>query len=72
MAKGVGEGGGAGEGGGHVPLHFQKWGGGTSGFVPPPPHTFGQNKCSNFTICSYFVVKNTFFQNFLGSLRSPT
>ena len=31
--KGVGEGG---QGGGHVPPHFQKWGGGTSGFVPPP------------------------------------
>ena len=46
--------------GGHKPPppHFQKWGG-TSGFVPPP--TFGQSKCSNFTICSYFVVKNTFF-----------
>ena len=35
--------------------------GGTSGFVPP---TFGQNKCSNFTICSYFVVKNTIFSKF--------
>ena len=28
---------------------------GTSGFVAP---SFGQMKCSNFTICSYFVVKN--------------
>ena len=67
--KGVGEGG----AGGHEPPHFQKWGG-TSGFVPPPPPpTFGQSQCSNFTICSYFVAKNTFFfQNFLGSLRSPT
>ena len=43
--------------------------GGTSGFMPPPP-TFGQSKCSNFTICSYFVVKNTIFSKF--SLRSPT
>ena len=40
--------------------------------APPPPytHTFGQRKCSKFTIlgspfCSYFVVKNTFF--FLNS-----
>ena len=33
--------------------------GGTSGFVPPPP-TFGQTKCSKFTIFSYFVVKNAF------------
>ena len=57
ICKGVGEGG----AGGHVPPHFQKWGGGTSGFVPP---TFGQSKCSNFTICSYFVVKNTIFSKF--------
>ena len=56
--KGVGEGG-AGGGGARAPSpHFQKWGGGKSGFVPP---TFGQSKCSNFTIFSYFVVKNTFF-----------
>ena len=32
--KGVGEGGGRGQRG-LVPPHFQKWGGGTSGFVPP-------------------------------------
>ena len=57
-----------GQGGGHVPPHFQKWGG--HKWVVSP--TFGQRKCSKFTICSYFVVKNTFFQNFLGSLRSPT
>ena len=50
LLKGVGEGG---AGGGHVPPHFQKWGGGgTSGFVPPP--TFGQSKCSNFTILLIF------------------
>ena len=54
--KGVGEGGG---GGGTSPPTFKSGGGGRSGFVPPP--TFGQSKCSNFTICSYFVVKNTFF-----------
>ena len=55
-----------------MPPHFQKWGGGgTSGFVAPPP-TFGQGKCSNFTICSYFVVKNTFFSKFswLASLTN--
>ena len=40
-------------------------GGGAVGLCPP---TFGQSKCFNFTICSYFVVKNIFFQNFLGSL----
>ena len=56
-------------GGGARASPLSKVGGGTSGFVPP---TFGQSKCSNFTICSYFVVKNTFFQNFLGLLRSPT
>ena len=62
--KGVGEGG----QGGHVPPHFQKWGG-TSGFVPP---TFGQIKCSNCTICSYFVVTNTIFSKFswLASLAN--
>ena len=68
--KGVGEGGAGGGGGRARASPLSKVGGrGTSGFVPP---TFGQSKCSNFTICSYFVVKNTFFQNFLGSLRSPT
>ena len=52
---------------------------GQGGGVSPFPYTFksskhfsGQGKCSNFIICSYFVVKNTIFQNFLGSLRSPT
>ena len=67
FCKGVGEGG-QGGGGARAP-HFQKWGGGTSGFVPP---TFGQSKCSNFTICSYFVVKNTFFSKFswLASLAN--
>ena len=32
--KGVGEGGG--RGGGHVPPHFQKWGGAQVGLCPPP------------------------------------
>ena len=62
-----------GAGGARAPLpHFQKWGGGHKWVCAPPPPTFGQSKCSKFTICSYFVVKNTIFQNFLGSLRSPT
>ena len=64
--KGVGEGGGA---GGHVPPpHFQKWGA-QVGLCPP---TFGQSKCSNFTICSYFEVKSTIFSKFswLASLAN--
>ena len=60
IIKGVGEGG----QGRHVPPppHFQK-------FEPP---TFGQSKCSKFTICSYFVVKNTIFSKFswLASLAN--
>ena len=60
--KGVGEGGGGAGGARASPLSKV---GGTSGFVPPP--TFGQSKCSNFTICTYFVVKNTlFFKIFLA------
>ena len=57
--------------GGHEPHTFKSGGGGTSGFVPPPP-TFGQSKCSNFTICSYFVVKTHFFSKFswLASLAN--
>ena len=64
--KGVGEGG---RGARASPLSKV---GGTSGFVPPPPHTFGQSKCSNFTICTYFVVKNTIFSKFswLASLAN--
>ena len=50
-------GGGGGQGARGPPPHFQKWG---HKWVCSPP-TFGQSKCSNFTICSYFVVKNTFF-----------
>ena len=45
--------------GGHEPPPLSKVGA-QVGLCPPPP-TFGQSKCSNFTICSYFVVKNTFF-----------
>ena len=42
-------------------------GGGHKWVCAPPPPTFGQSKCSNFTICSYFVVKNTiFFKIFLA------
>ena len=65
--KGVGEGG----QGGTRASPLSKVGGAQVGLCPPP--TFGHSKCSNFTICSYFLVKNTiFFKIFLGSLRSPT
>ena len=40
--------------------------GGTSGFVPP--HTFWQSNCSNFTICSYFVVKKFYLARFARQL----
>ena len=59
IIKGVGEGGRGGGGTSPPPPHFQKCGG--HKWVCAPPPTFGQSKCSNFTICSYFVVKNTFF-----------
>ena len=36
---------------------FEKWGGGEVGLWAP---TFGQIKCSNFTICSYFVLWSQF------------
>ena len=47
---------GEGEGwqGGHVPPLSKVGGGAQVGLSPPP---FGQSKCSNFTICSYFVIK---------------
>ena len=48
-----------GAGGARAPP-LSKVGGGHKWVCAPPP-TFGQSKCSNFTICSYFVVKNTFF-----------
>ena len=63
--KGVGEDGAGGGGGARAsPLSKVGGGEGTSGFVAPPPPTFGQSKCSNFTICTYFVVKNTIFSKF--------
>ena len=76
--KGVGEGGGGGGRGGHCSfkrcLPTFKSGGGGHKWVcaPPPPPTFGQSKCSNFTICTYFVVKNTIFSKFswLASLAN--
>ena len=43
------------------PLPLSKVGS-TSGFLPPPP-SFGQIKCSNFAIWSYFVVKNAKFSS---------
>ena len=35
-------------------------------FAPPPPPTFGQYICSNFAICSQFVVRNAFLKIFLA------
>ena len=55
--KGVGEGG----GGARASPLSKVWGGGVGHKWVCVPHTFGQSKCSNFTICSYFVIKNTFF-----------
>ena len=56
--------------GGHVPPHFQKWGGGgTSGFVPPPLLGRANVLISLFALILW--LKTHFFQNFLGSLRSP-
>ena len=55
-------------GGAHVcPPPFQKWGKGEQVGLcpPPPPPTFGQYICSNFAICSQFVVRNAFFKNFI-------
>ena len=62
---------GVGQGAQAPPPPFKSEGMGAQvGLCPPPPpytHTFGQRKCSKFTIlgsspfCSYFVVKNTFF-----------
>ena len=62
FSRGVGEGGAG--GGAQAPPTFKSGGGGAQVGLCPPPPLFGQSKCSNFTICSYFVVKNTFFSKF--------
>ena len=64
-SKGVGE-------GGARASQLSKLGGVHKWVCAPPPNTFGQSKCSNFTICSDFVVKNTFFSKFswLASLAN--
>ena len=61
---------GAGGGGARASPLSKVWGA-QVGLCPPPP-TFGQSKCSNFTICTYFVVKNTIFSKFswLASLAN--
>ena len=66
VLRGVGEG----WQGGHVsPLSKVCGGGGAQVGLWPPP--FGQSKCFNFTICSYFVIKKQICIFFLGSRRSP-
>ena len=67
--KGVWEGG---QGGATwPPPHFQKWGA-QVGLCPPPAPLLGRAN----VLCSLFAhilwLKTKFFQNFLGSLRSPT
>ena len=66
IIKGVGEGG---QGGTCLPT-FKS--GGHKWVCAPPPPTFGQSKCSSFTICTYFVVKNTIFSklSWLASLAN--
>ena len=66
VCKGVGEGG----QGGHVPPTFKSGGGGTSGFVPPP--LLGRANVLISLFAHILWLKTQFFQNFLGSLRSPT
>ena len=58
---------------GHVPPHFQKWGGGggTSGLCPPPLLDRANVLISLFAHILWLKT-HFFFQNFLGSLRSPT
>ena len=65
--KGVGEGG----TGGHVPPHFQKWGGGHKWVCAPPP-LLGRANVLISLFAHILWLKTQFFQNFLGSLRSPT
>ena len=45
--------------------------GGTSGFVPPPP-LLGRANVLISLFAHILWLKTQFFQNFLGSLRSPT
>ena len=67
--KGVGEGG----AGGHKPPHFQKWGAQVGLCPPPPPHTLlGRANVLISLFAHILWLKTHFFQNFLGSLRSPT
>ena len=68
--KGVGEGGGGGGGAAGACAPALSKVGGTSGFEPPPP-TFGQMKCSNFTNSSFFKLKNAKF-SWLASLANLT
>ena len=67
MLKGVGEGG---QGGGHVPPNFQKWGGGAQVGLCPP--LLGRTNVLISLFAHILWLKTQFFQNFLGSLRSPT
>ena len=62
---------GGGSGGMCPPPPTFKSGGVQVGFSPPPPPTFGQTKCSNFDIFSYFVAKNAKF-SWLASLANFT
>ena len=66
--KGVGEGG-AGGGARASPLSKV---GGTSGFVPPPPLLGRANVLVSLFAHILWLKTHFFFQNFLGSLRSPT
>ena len=43
---------------------FKSWGRGAQVGLWPPP--FGQSKCSNFTFCSYFMIKKQIYIIFLA------
>ena len=64
VCTGVEEGGsGRGRGGGGARTPPSEVGKGTQvGVRPPPPSPFGKNICSNFAVCSQFVVRNDFFK----------